>query len=510
MSMVLSLSAGTSLAQAPDTKDTIQENISPAISAASANNREQPQAGSKSASIEIPVHSNRIEGFLESGSLFDRYYSAGVRSFLASNLEDAEDKLLNAIKEAKKLSGSQQQLVRSRLALADVYVAQDKFKAADELYSFCLENARRAFGPESKEYAQALYGMANIACNQKRYQRAEALTRQALTINQKLGPRSRETGLTLILLGRVMGGGGWTEEAHFAFQQGLETLERRPGVKSLDYAEALRYAGLFYHTYGKRNRASELMEHSYSIKDKAVIFDQPTKLAGTIKFKWEDGSPRAQEFSDSDFPLKYMVTNSVRVSATIVDLWELMGVLISITNIGDKKVDLGLGTARLTELTEPRKPLPLIEPNTIDNRRRERTMWDLTYNRPWLANIQKTRTFRGFVTPRGHDLFRGPNIFGIYGKWGGTPRILPPEKLLLQRSPEQLEEQAQVLVEEDLVRSRNQSALGLTPVTLEPFESRTGVIYYLNLRKEDVLLTVPVGNAVFEFPFKLVKKRIPH
>lgn len=467
--------------------------------------------GAKSAVVPPYLHKRPQDHDLTNpGRLFDRLYSQGVKSYEIRALSDAEDKLLDAIKEAKNLGGGKE-LIKSRIALGDVYSAWERFKPAEELYSACSDSSRRAFGPQSKEYAHVLYGLANVNFHRGRFAKAEDLARQSVAIQKKLyGDRSHDTGMSLVLLGRVLGARGWTEEAHYALQQGLEGLELQPGVKSLDYADALRGAGLFYHAFGKRNRAREYFEHSYSIKDKAVVFDQPTRLAGNIQFKWEDGSPRAQEFSDADFPLKYMVTNSVRVSATIVDLWELMGVLISITNIGDKKVELGLGKAQVTELEEPRKPLLLIEDNTIDVRRRERTMWDLTYNRPWLANIQKTRTFRGFVPPRGHDLFRGPNIFGIYGKWGGTPRILPPEKFMLQRSPEQLEEQAQAVIEEDLVRSRNQAALGLVPVTLEPFESRTGVLYYLNPRKEFVLVTVPVGNAVFQFPFKLTVKRIPH
>ena len=106
-------------------------------------------------------------------------------------------------------------------------------------------------------------------------------------------------------------------------------------------------------------------------------------------------------------------------------------------------------------------------------------------------------------------MFRGPNIFGIYGKWGGNARILPPDKFMLNRSPEELEEQAQAVIEEDLVHSRNQGAFGLIPVSLEPFESRTGQLFYLNPRKEELMITVPIGNVIFTFPFHAPKRRFP-
>ncbi|HEY9785853.1 MAG TPA: tetratricopeptide repeat protein [Candidatus Obscuribacterales bacterium] len=444
-------------------------------------------------------------------SLFQRLYSRGLKALRIRAYEEAKSALLEAIKEAKNYGSVSSQLILSRLALGDVYLGEDNNKEANELYSSCLESSRRAFGEFTAEHAHALYGLASVSFNQGKLARAEALAKEALRIRQKVfGPKAHDVGMSLVLLGRILGAQGWVDEAHSAIQTGLRVLEDEPGPRSLDYADALRQAALFYHANGKRNKSRECFEHSYSIEDKSVVLDQPARLAGLVRFRWEDGSPRAQEFQDADFPFKYMVSNSVRVAATIVDLWEVMGVLISVTNISDKKVELGLGTVSLTEQFEPRKPLVLLEPNTIDVRRRERTMWDLTYNRPWLANVQKTRTFRGFVPARGHDLWRGPNIFGIYGKWGGSQRILPPQKFFLQRSPEELEEQAQAVVEEDLYRSRNEGAIGLVPVPLEPFESRTGVLYYLHPRWENVLLKVPVGNAVFEFPFHLQRKRIPH
>lgn len=72
-----------------------------------------------------------------------------------------------------------------------------------------------------------------------------------------------------------------------------------------------------------------------------------------------------------------------------------------------------------------------------------------------------------------------------------------------------MEEQAEAVVEEDLIHSRNKGAFGLVPVTLEPFESRTGELFYLNPRKEELLLKVPVGNTIFEFPFHAPRRRIP-
>lgn len=455
-----------------------------------------------SASLNQPVPSN--------ASMFDRLMNAGLKASAIRADEEAESKLLEAIKEAKKLFATPDQLIAARLALADTYLHEEKYISANELFQQSCDLSRKLYGTESREYAHALYGLASAAYHQGKFAKAEPLIKEALEIRKRLlDPHDHDLGESYIIRGAIAGAKGWTEEAHADFQKGLEILEQSPGQRSLDLADALREAAVFYHSIGKRSRSRDYFERSYSIKDKSVNFEQPPKIQGCVRFKWEDGSPRSQEFADADFPLKYLATNQVRVACTIVDCWEVIGVLICITNIADKRVDLGLGKANLTELAEPHKPFLLIPENTFDYRRRERTMWDYTYNRPWLANIQKTRVVRGFVPAKGHDMFRGPNIFGIYGKWGGTQRILPPEKFMLNRSPEELEEQAQAVVEEDLVRSRNQGAFGLVPVTLEPFESRTGQLFYLNTRKEEVMITVPVGNTIFTFPFHAPKRRFP-
>jgi hypothetical protein len=188
-------------------------------------------------------------------------------------------------------------------------------------------------------------------------------------------------------------------------------------------------------------------------------------------------------------------------------LWELSGVLIAITNISDHEITVGVTTASLFETKPHHQKIEIVDPQRIDYIRRERQIWDITYKRPWLANIQKTRTVRGFVPAQGHDLFRGPNIFGIYGDWGGQSRELP-EKLTLELSPERLQEQKQLSLDPSLIHSAEANFQELTTFTLSPFETRTGELFFMNPRSEQVLLKVPVGNTVFEFPFKCRIRRI--
>jgi tetratricopeptide (TPR) repeat protein len=456
--------------------------------------------------------SDESEVSLENDS-WSRYYNAGVKAAQLHIFDEAEDKLLQAIKQAKHGIAHEQQLYDSRNVLADVYRAQDEFHEAEKLYLLSLDSARRTVGYDSLPVAHAEEGLSEIALTKGQFAHAYEMCKHAIAVRRKiLGPAHHDLGQAFVTMGAILGKEGWAEKAEKFYEHGLRILEEHPGVNQLDLADALRSAALFEQSRAHKPEAQALFDRSYSIKDRRVKYDQNSHLNGVVRFQWEEGSPRSQEIPDQDFPLRYFVCNNVRVAATVVDLWELIGVLISITNVGDQRAELGIGKVDLLRTSldpfDPTKQkLEFIEPHRVDHVRREKTMWDLTQNRPWFANMQKTRNVRGLVPARGHDLFRGPNVFGIYGDWAAATRVLP-EKFALEPSPERVQYQAEVIVDPSLVRTNNIKVLGLTPISLEPFESRTGYLLYLNPRCERLLLRATIGNATFEFPFKARKRRI--
>ncbi len=441
-----------------------------------------------------------------------RQYNSGLKAKQNRMYVEAEQKLLAALKEAKRGSGDDSRLMLSRTALADVYCALEKFDEAEKLYSGTYQSAKK-LGEESEAFGRAAHGMAQVNYLHGNYAKAAVFCKQAILARRKsLGATHHDVGQSYILMAVILGKQNWPDEAEPYLTRGLRLLEKSPGAKQLDYADALRTVALYRQSRGQKAEAEQLFEKSYDIIDGAVAFDQPAKLKGSVFYKWEEGSPRAQEIPDNDFPLRYITINGVRVAATIIDLWELMGVLISITNTNDERVVLGLDKVNLDQLSldlndTSRHPLTVVDPNSIDRIRRERVMWDLTMNRPWLANIQKTRSVRGLVPTHGHDLFRGPNIFGMYGDWAAIPRVMPG-RLESQASPERVQYQLESKLDSGLVNSNTIKMTGLVPVSLEPFESRTGELFYLHPRCESVLLTVRVGNSTVQIPFKLRKRRI--
>ncbi len=438
-------------------------------------------------------------------------YDYGASCYAKRNYDEAETKLLAAIKELKHGLMEERKLVATRLLLADVYLATERIEAAEKLYNSCVSMAKHTHGAESEEEAHAQTGLAITLMVRGRYAEAHQLCKQALKTRSTLSAGKGSTyGQSLIAMGRILSAEGFNEQAEHCFVKGLPLLDTKNGANQ-DYAEAIRQYALVKGKMGQQAEAQTLFDKCYAIKDSDVHFNQTANLKGSVFFKWEEGSPRSQEIPDAIVPLRYICSNNIRVACTVIDLWELFGVLISVTNVGGQKQQIGLGKVSFLrvsdEITDPREQrLELIAPDHIDRIRREMDIWRLTYNRPWLANMQKTRNIRGLVPAHGHDLFRGPNVFGIYGNWNATARVLP-DKFQLEPSPENVEEQAQVVVDPSLVRSSDINLLGLIPVSLEPFESRTGEQFYMNPRCEHVLLRVVVGNTTFQFPFKMPRKR---
>lgn len=465
-------------------------------------------------STSIPAYALPAKTESQSIDPWIRYFDAAQKSYLTRNYQDAEKKVLVAIKESKRVGSDPTRLLESRLLLANVLLAEERFPEASELYSWCLAESKSLKGVKSTQYAQSLNSLAQLYLRDDKAEKAESYARQALAIRESiLGPDHADVGKTLILLASILAKESWFDDAQPLFARGRQILEKSPGHEELDLADGLRCEGIFLQERGERVESRQLFQRSFTIKEKAVRIDRPNTISGDVRFKWEEGSPMAQEIIDVDFPLRYISVAGVRVAVTVIDLWELVGVLICITNVTEQREEVGLGKV-VVELAKEQKNtraqiLHEVDPKGIDRIRRERNIWDLTQNRPWLANIQKTRTVRGLVPPHGHDLFRGPNVFGVYGEWPGVSHLKPARAgILLSR--EGLQYETEVVVEQPaLVRSGSGKMKGLVHIVLEPLESRTGELFYLNPRGEDVLIKVPVGNATFEFPFHCRKKRIP-
>jgi tetratricopeptide (TPR) repeat protein len=481
--------------------------IKSTIESKQAGESEAPPAGDENNSAQQKEFSR-----VDPTDAWTRYYEEGQRDYVMRRYETAEARAMASVKVAKQGMSNEKHLIASRILLAKIYLAKEAWDEAEKLYSSSLNSAKRLFGEQSAEVAECDYGLGRVYLTTGKFDKAEALVKGSVTIREKLIGPSRDLADSLILRATLLGKTNWVEQSEDTMRSGIKMYIEHPGQNPLDLADAFRQAASLYQSHGRTEDAAALFDRSFKVIDQMARLNLPPQVEGEVPFRWEEGSPRSQEIPDNDFPLKYLSVNNVRVAATLIDLWELVGVLISVTNTGDERVNLGLGKptlySRSTDEFHPhRQKMEWIDPDNIDRIRRERVMWDLTQNRPWLANMQKTRNQRGFVPPQGHDLFRGPNVFGVYGEWGALPRDLP-SKFMLEPSPERVQYQAQTTIDPGLVRSSTIKIPNLIPLTLEPFESRTGEMFFLSTRPERLVLTVPIGNVIYEIPFVARRKRI--
>lgn len=365
--------------------------------------------------------------------------------------------------------------------------------------------------------------MAEAEVVQGRFVPAETHSRAAIIEfeNRKSNGDSEELdsqlGLANLRLARAMAGQGFADEAKPFFSKARTLLTAVPGPEQLDLADALRCEAIFYRSIGDTKVGGQLFEHSCRIREAVSDPERSAALSGEVRFEWEPGSPRCHEIIDNEFPLRYITANQIRVAATVVDLWELAGIIVCVTNLDDHRRTADLGPLNVYHAVRgpghsliATAPLSYVDHKIIDRLRRERNIWDLTQDRPWLANIQKTRNFRGLVPSDGHDMFRGPNVFGVWGEWAGISHVVSKVGVTVQPSRENLfhrNADDDASKDSGLVRSELQQS-ELVPISLEPLESRTGEKFYIYPRNEPIKIDVVVGNTTFSFPFQCRKQRI--
>lgn len=456
---------------------------------------------------------------------FLRCYNEAVKATRLRRWQVALEFNTAALHEANQASSERSRYLQARLLQGLLFNRMDKPQKAFETLTDLMKPLTAQYGKGSSEVGSAYSELAEAELALGQFKTAEQDARKSISIFEQISKSKdnqdseRELGLSLSRLARALSKQGFNEDARNHFLQARAALAAEPGYKEQDLADELRLEALFFGKVGSNKTATQLFEKSCQLKEALSNPEQPAHLTGEVKFTWEHGSPRSHEIIDHEFPLRYITANHVRVAVTVIDLWELASVLVCVTNLDDHRRPVGLGTVKTFHAvidtksgqTKQLAPLTYVDHKIIDRIRRERGMWDLTQDRPWLANIQRTRNIRGLVPPSGHDLFRGPNVFGVWGEWPGVSHTVPT-RVSVYPSRENIfnrNEDDDIETEAGLISNEGAKHAGLATIALEPMESRTGETFYIYPRGEDILVQVVVGNTTFEFPFHCRKRRIP-
>jgi hypothetical protein len=492
----------------------------------------QPGLGAEKSS---PEKAPRISSIHSGGvrlDQFSRVFDEAKRALEERRYDAARSFVRAALKESQGVGDRSKRSLEATLLLAKVENRSGQTQKAYNILRDMDREYGHAFGQKALQYAECLSELADAELGLYKYKLAEEHARKALEILEERTAGSAkpdsdsydelftERGRAASRVGQALSAQGFHDEAKTYFQGSQNWLKQAPGFKDLDLADELRQEAIFLRNVGDKKAGNELFEKASEMYDRAGNAEQPSHVLGSVAMRWEYGSPRSHEIIDNDFPLRYITTDKIRVAATTIDLWELMAVMVCVTNLDNHKRTIGFGDVNLYRLETDAKSgqvkqvfhIPEVNHHTIDRTRRELGIWTLTQNRPWLANMQKDRNMRGLVPSEGHDLFRGPNMFGVWREWGGQSHVLPMRVSVEPSRENVYDEGAEGSPRETgLIRaeSSNINKAGLQSIILEPFESRTGELFYIYPRGEDtVKVKVEIGNMDFEFPFQCRKHRI--
>ncbi|HEY9870259.1 MAG TPA: tetratricopeptide repeat protein [Candidatus Obscuribacterales bacterium] len=456
---------------------------------------------------EMPLDTILKAEVAADSDLWTKYYLSALKALEYRIYPVAKRRLLAAEKECTSAnSGMNARLARTRIAQAEVLAVTDEVQKAERLVDSVLSSARKLL--PSADLARALHLQSSLAFLQGKYAQAESTCKKSLAMRERaFGQDSAEVAQSCLLLAKILAAEGWTEEAEPLFQRSLTIFQKKPGPQRLDLADALREQALFYQSRGRLQQSKPLFEESSSIREAATRFDQPITLRGLVTLPWDAGAPGSLEVPDAQYPLRYVNAGQLRVAATLVGISAVFGArvygaLISIANTTPHYVDIGVGPVGLEMLRPSTWKFPELELNPIDRCYLERAVWDLTWKRPALANIQRTRASIGRLRGESPDISSdyGGNVFGMYGDWGLGPRSLPE---IVNR--ERMHARGESVLLPGVASASSIGVLDLRPVTIAPYESRTGIIFFPYRPFQRAVLKVSIGNACFEFPYKTVE-----
>jgi CHAT domain-containing protein len=165
----------------------------------------------------------------------DAFYALALQDmgqgyFFLSNLTAAEGLFKRALAIRRKVFGENHRAVANNLHdLALVYSSQQKFSEAEALYKQCLEIEEK-LGGDSREMATPLNNLARLYWAQRRYDEAEPMIKRVLEIDEKAkGPNHHDIATSLSVLGAIYRSQRKYPEATLTHQRELAILEQLYG-----------------------------------------------------------------------------------------------------------------------------------------------------------------------------------------------------------------------------------------------------------------------------------------
>ncbi len=209
--------------------------------------------------------------------------------------------------------------------------------------------------------------------------------------------------------------------------------------------------------------------------------------------RWQSGTKGSLEFVSGDQLVESLTANGITVQVSLQDTGWKMRANIAVANAAEEPLYVLPRLLTLDEVAPLNKPLRLQDPERVAKAANHQILWTSTSAGP-----------SGGVQPqRNSSASSGANTDVV--SYQLSADTVAPNYLAQHLAAEQLVAKNQAPLV-DMVREIN--ALSLRESTLKPSEKTAGSLWFeRDSRSRQLVLHVPVGGVIFEFPFSLNREK---
>lgn len=203
--------------------------------------------------------------------------------------------------------------------------------------------------------------------------------------------------------------------------------------------------------------------------------------------RWQSGTAGSSEFRNGGQAVESLTANGVTVQVTLQDTGWKLRANVAVANAGPEAVYVLPKLLSLDETAPLVKPLAYQDPVHVAKAMNHQILWTS-------ANAAPSGGLRPQRTPSASSV---ASTYSVVYKLPASASS--PNYLAQQQASEELAARNQAALV-DTVREIN--ALSLRECTLKPSEKTAGAVWFeRDAKSRQLVLRVPVGGVIFEFPF---------
>jgi tetratricopeptide (TPR) repeat protein len=210
--------------------------------------------------------------------------------------------------------------------LAELYRSQGRYEEAEPLYKQALTLYQKLLGDRHPDVAIIINNLAVLYKSQGRYEEAEPLYKQALALKQELlGDRHLSVATSINNLAVLYDSQGRYEEAEPLYKQALSLIQELLGARHPDVATSINNLAFLYSSQGRYEEAEPLLKQALALRQE-LLGDRHPNVAISLnnlaalydsQGRYEEAEPlylKALEIMEVSLGMEHPNTKTVRNS----------------------------------------------------------------------------------------------------------------------------------------------------------------------------------------------------